>query len=348
MATLRDRRVSNVFWHRISPASLDHLAGGGKPLNRYLLAFILLVSAIILAAGGWHGLEWLQVKRADNLLNSANSHIEKANGLMGNIKLEQLSSESFNSLDNIKLASTALQEMTPLLEQAATEVRQAELDAGSAAAMPLLPEWQSVYLQKKQKTAAIRGQQMVNLVEIVRRLQQLYAVGSVVFSSVQEMDRLFGQFQAAMGRVQSSPAEASESLGQISRSFSEVQKQLEESYRQTGFEILPELSRTAAGNAELSALAAQLADAAGAGDQGRAQQAAIQLEKKLLSTSIAGNAIDSWWKSQIKPLEQEYGDLRMREEAATWKQLPCIAPEDEWRDHRLSRTTCARRPACRS
>ncbi len=315
MATLRDRRVSNVFWHRISPASLDHLAGGGKPLNRYLLAFILLVSAIILAAGGWHGLEWLQVKRADNLLNSANSHIEKANGLMGNIKLEQLSPESFSSLDNIKLASTALQEMTPLLEQAATEVRQAELDAGSAAAMPLLPEWQSVYLQKKQKTAAIRGQQMVNLVEIVRRLQQLYAVGSVVFSSVQEMDRLFGQFQAAMGRVQSSPAEASESLGQISRSFSEVQKQLEESYRQTGFEILPELSRTAAGNAELSALAAQLADAAGAGDQGRAQQAAIQLEKKLLSTSIAGNAIDSWWKSQIKPLEQEYGDLRMREEA---------------------------------
>jgi hypothetical protein len=275
----------------------------------------LLVSAILLAAGGWHGLKWLQVKRADNLLNSANSHMEKTNGLMGDIKLEQLSSESFNSLDNIKLASTALEEMTPALEQAATEVRQAELEAGSAAAMPLLPEWQSEYLQKKQETAAIRGQQMANLVEIVRRLQQLYAVGSVVFSSVQEMDRLFGQFQAAMGRVQSSPVEASESLVQIARSFSQVQKQLEESYRQTGFEILPELSKTAADYAELSALAAQLADAAGAGDQGRAQQAAIQLEEKLLSTSIAGNAIDSWWQSQIKPLEQEYGDLQMREQA---------------------------------
>lgn len=284
-------------------------------MNRYLLAFILLVSAILLAVGGWHGLKWLQVKRADYLLNSANSHMEKANGLMGDIKLEQLSSESFTSLDNINLASTALQEMKPFLEQAATEVRQAELDAGSAATMPLLPEWQSEYLQKKQETAAIRDQQIASLVEIVSRLQQLYAVGSVVFSSVQEMDRLFGQFQAAMGRVQSSPVEASESLDQIARSFSQVQKQLEESYRQTGFEILPELSKTAADNAELSALAAQLADAAGAGDQGRAQRAAIQLEEKLLSASIAGNAIDSWWQSQIKPLEQEYSDLQMREEA---------------------------------
>ncbi|MBK5225769.1 MAG: hypothetical protein JJD96_04240 [Thermoleophilia bacterium] len=284
-------------------------------MNRYLLAFILLVSAILLAVGGWHGLKWLQVKRADYLLNSANSHMEKANGLMGDIKLEQLSSESFTSLDNINLASTALQEMKPFLEQAATEVRQAELDAGSAATMPLLPEWQNEYLQKKQETAAIREQQIASLVEIVSRLQQLYAVGSVVFSSVQEMDRLFGQFQAAMGRVQSSPVEASESLGQIARSFSQVQKQLEESYRQTGFEILPELSKTAADNAELSALAAQLADAAGAGDQGRAQRAAIQLEEKLLSASIAGNAIDSWWQSQIKPLEQEYSDLQMREEA---------------------------------
>lgn len=283
-------------------------------MKKYLLVFILLLLAVILAVGGWHGLKWLQVKRAETLLNSANSHMEKANGIMSDIKLVQLGQESFTSLDNINLASTAVQEMMPLLEQAATEVGLAEQDAGSAAVMLLLPEWQNEYLQKKQDTAAIREQQMTNLAETVRRLQQLYAVGPVVFSSVQEMDRLFGQFQAALGKVQSSPVEASESLGQIAWSFSQIQKQLEESYRQTGFEILPELSKTAADHADLSAVAAQLADAAGAGDQGRAQQAAVQLEEKLFSTSIAGNVIDSWWKSQIKPLKQEYSDLQTQEE----------------------------------
>lgn len=284
-------------------------------MNRLLTAAALLVLAALLAAGAWFGLGWLQEKRADRLLSSANSHIERANGIMMEIEVGQLGSESFTSLESIGRADSAIKSMTPLLEQAATEISDARDDAGAAAGFPLLDEWQSSYLRTKEESANIRMQQLEVLAETADRLQQLYAAGPVIFNSVQEMDRLFGQLQDALGKVQTDPAEARASLDQIAVSFSQLQQRLDQAYAETGFEVLPELSRTAADNAGLAQLAAQLADAAGAGDQVRAQQAAISLEQKLLSTTISGNTVDLWWQQQIEPLEQKYTELQAQQEA---------------------------------
>ncbi|MHB9112008.1 MAG: hypothetical protein ACYC4D_05210 [Thermoleophilia bacterium] len=284
-------------------------------MNRFLTAAAILVLAALLALGAWFGLGWLLEDRADGLLSSANSHIEKANGIMAEIEVGQLGSESFTSLDGIERADRAIESMIPLLESAATAVSKARDDAGTAAEIPLLDEWYSGYLRKKQETAGIRMEQLEVLAETAGRLQQLYVAGPVIFNSVQEMDRLFGQLQDALGKVQSSPAEARASLDQIALTFSQLQQRLDQAYAETGFEVLPELSRTAADNAGLAQLAAQLADAAGAGDQARAQQAAISLEQKLLSTSISGNTIDLWWHEQIEPLEQEYAELQARQES---------------------------------
>jgi len=279
----------------------------------YFLAMVVLVALLALSA--WSGLGWVQEKRADSLLSKANSHIETANGIMAGIEVSALGSESFTSLDSINSAAGAAESMIPLLEQAAAEVSSARDDAARAADIALIDEGYGNYLLKKEETAGARVQQLEVLAATTDQLQQLYSVGPVVFSSVQEMDRLFGQFQDALAKVQSSPAEASSSLGQIAGSFAELQKQLDQAYADTGFEILPELSRTAADNAELAMLAVQLADAAGSGDQAKAQQAAIGLEEKLLSTSISGNLVDLWWQQMIEPLEQEFAGLQSLQES---------------------------------
>lgn len=284
-------------------------------MNRYIYIPAIVALAALIVPGSWFGLGWVQEQRADGMLSGANAHIEKANGIMDEVEVGQLGSGSFSSLDSIKRATDAADSMLPLLEQAATEVSKAREDAGTAAGLSLLDEQYNVYLLKKQETADARMRQLEVLAEITDRLKQLYAVGPVVFNSIQEIDRLFGQLQNALGKVQSSPAEASASLGQIAQSFSQLQSQLDQAYAETGFEILPRLSRTASDNAGLASLAAQLADAAGAGDQARAQQAAISLEQKLLATSISGNLVSQWWQQQIEPLENEYTELQSRQDA---------------------------------
>ena len=104
-------------------------------------------------------------------------------------------------------------------------------------------------------------------------------------------------------------------MDRVAQSFRAVRLQLGQADAQTSLEILRERSKTAEENADLSALAAQLADAAGSGDQARAQQIAAQLQKKQLNISFSDNAIDPWWRQQIRPLEQEYADLQAQEEA---------------------------------
>jgi len=281
--------------------------------RRYSYIAKILILIALLGLGAWFSLGWLQESRANNLLSHANSHIERANEVMAEMEVDRLGSESFTSLNSITRATDAIESMKPLLEQAASEINDAQKDTATAAGFPLLDGWYSDYLLKKQETAGIRMQQLEILAETIGTQQQLYSVGPVIFSSVQEMDRLFGQFQDALSKVQSSPSEAGSSLGQISQSFSQIQTQLDKAYAKTGFEIIPELSKTASDNAELAGLAAQLADAAGTGDQARAQQVAIDLEAKLLSTSLNGNTVELWWQQQIEPLEQEYADLQSRQ-----------------------------------
>ena len=128
----------------------------------------------------------------------------------------------------------------------------------------------------------------------------------MIFNSTQELDRLFGQYQSALGRVQSSPGEASATLGAVAQSFDAVRQQLDQAYTETSLDLLQGLSTTAAEGADLAALAAQLADAAGSGDQARAQQITVQIQEKQLQVSFSDNAIDPWWRQHIRPLEQEY------------------------------------------
>jgi len=283
-------------------------------MNRILTVSILLVLGALLAAGAWFGIAMAQENRADRHLASANSHIGNANEIAAETKFEQLGIESFASLNGINSASSAADAMMPLLDRASAEVSDASDDAGTAAGFILLDAEFSRYLLKKKEIADTRIRQLEVQAEIIDRLQKFYSAGPVLFNTVQEMDRLFGQMQNALGKVQSNPAEASASLNQIAGRFTDIQKQLDQAYADTGFEILPELSRTATDNAGLASLAAQLADAAGAGDQAQAQQAAINLESKLLATSISGDIVDVWWQQQIAPLEHEYTELQTAQE----------------------------------
>ena len=249
------------------------------------------------------------------LLRDANSHIVKADDIMTKIEINQLSRDRFTSLDNINRAAAALQDMKPLLGEAATEVKDAGDEMASAAGLPMLDDSYRAYLGKKQETAAVRRRQLDSLASRVDRLDQLYGAGPVVFNSIQEMDRLLGQLEASMGMVQSSPGEAGASLSQTSASFSQVQKQLDQAYSQSRFELLAELSKTTSDDADLAALGAQLAGAAEVGDQGRAQQIAVQIESKLMAISAGVDPLDSWWQEQINPLQQEYADLQSQQES---------------------------------
>lgn len=274
-----------------------------------LIILTLLLIAIVLT-GGWFGLGWVETRRADTLLKEANGNIEAADNVMMQMKLDKLGRENFTSLENINQVASALQEMKLLLGQAASSVNDAEDEMSAAAGLPLIDDNYRAYLEKKRDTAALRRQQLDSLAATVDRLDQLYGVGPAIFNSVQEMDRLLGQLEDSMGRVQSSPQGAAASLRQTADAFSQVQKQLDQSYSQAGFPLLTGLSKTAANDADLASLGARLADAAGAGDQAAAQQIAVQIESKLMTISTSGDPIDPWWQEQIEPLQRQYSDLQ--------------------------------------
>ncbi|MHB1361484.1 MAG: hypothetical protein ACYCW5_02650 [Thermoleophilia bacterium] len=283
-------------------------------MRRILLIILTLLLIAAVPAGGWFGLGWFEARRAGMLLEDANSHIQDADAVMAQMKLDKLGRDSFTSLENISQAASALQDMKPLLGEAASSVKDAEDDIAAAAGLPLLGDSYRAYLQKKQETASVRRQQLDLLASTVDRLDQLYAVGPVVFNSSQEMDRLLGQLEDSMGKVQSSPQEASASLQQTAAAFAQVKQQLDQSYSQAGFPLLNELSKTAADNSGLATLGARLADAAAAGDQAGAQQIAVQIESKLMAISTSGDPLDPWWQDQIAPLQQQYADLQSQME----------------------------------
>lgn len=285
--------------------------------SRYLLKALIIffAAAVVLTLGLWLGVPMIQTERANSKLASANNHIEEANLLMSRIEADKLGADAFTSLDNINTAREAVAGAGPLLKQAEDESRAAANDARSAAGLSSISRGSRDYLLKKGEIATLREQQILVLEDSVNQLDKLYEAGSVVFTSLEEMDRLLGQFQAAMSKVQSNPAEASASLNQASQSMLSVKQKLDDGYQATGFDLLSTLSKSVADYAELSSLAARLADAAGSGDQARAQAAAIELERKLMTTSAARNELDQWWQSEIKPLETLYRDLQSQMEA---------------------------------
>ena len=282
-------------------------------MRRVLISIAVLLAAAAFIAGGWYGLRWFETRRADALLEDANAHIHSADDLMARMQTDRLGRDSFTSIDNINRAAAALQEMKPLLGEAASDVQDAQDDVSAAAGLRLIDDSYRAYLGKKEEAADLRRQQLDTLASLVDRLDQLYAVGPTVFNSVQEMDRLLGQMQTSMSQVQSSPQSAGPSLQQISASFTQLQNQLDQSYAQSNLQLISELSKSAADNAGLASLGAQLADAAGAGDQAKAQQIASQMEEKLMAISAGGDPLEPWWRSQVDPLQNQFSDLQTQQ-----------------------------------
>ncbi|MFA5802652.1 MAG: hypothetical protein WC911_09300 [Thermoleophilia bacterium] len=284
--------------------------------KRYLLKTIAIffIAGGALALGLSLGIPFVQNERANTKLAGANNHIEEANLLMSRIEADKLGADTFTSQENISTAREAVAGAEPLLKQATDSVREASRDARSAAGLSSISPDNRDYLLKKAEIADLREQQLLVLEDTVVQLGNLYKGGSVVFTSLEEMDMLLGQFQVAMSMVQSNPAEASATLKQTSQSMLKVKQELDDGYSATGLNLLTAMSQSVGEYADLSSMAAQLADAAGAGDQTRAQAVAIDLEKKLMTTSGARNELENWWQSEIEPRESLYRDLQAQME----------------------------------
>lgn len=284
--------------------------------KRYLLkaAFTFLVAGFAVTLGIWLGIPFVQAERANAKLASANNHVEEANMLMSRIEADKVGADTFLSLENINMAREAIAGAEPLLRQATDSVRAAAGDARSAAGLSSISPDYRDYLLKKAEIADLREQQLLVLGDTVSQLGNLYEAGTVIFTSLEEMDRLLGQFQVAMSLVQSNPTEASATLKQTSQTMLQVKQKLDDGYAATGFNLLTAMSQSVSDYADLSSLAAQLADASGAGDQTRAQTAAIELERKLMNTGGARTELENWWQSEINPRETLYRDLQTRME----------------------------------
>ena len=282
------------------------------PVRLRLIVIALAVAA--LAAAGWFPLPWVQEKRADARLSDANAHIEAANQYISQVQPAALAPSAFSSQDNINQARDAVAAALPLVTQAQQESTSAANDAGAAANYWRLPSWYSDYLSRKQQAADLRTTQAQTLTKTLGQLQLLYANGATVFQADQDLDRLLGQFQVADAKVQSDPASARTELDQVAASLRSVQQRLQDAYNSNGFELLSWLAQAAGSHADLAELSSQLADAAAAGDQGRAQTVAQQIQAKL--GEIAGNShdLDYWLQTTITPLRNDFENQRRQEE----------------------------------
>lgn len=275
---------------------------------------VILALVVLTAVAVWYGGMWVQLKRADAMMSDANDAIAQSNELMSGIRVGDLGANSFTSLENINRASAAVSAALPLLTEARGDAERARDDARHARGLFRLPAWYYDYLEKKELIALLRIEQLDRLEQTTTNLSALYESGPVIFSSVETMDRLLGQFQAALGMLLSDPAQARTSMDQIAAEMRQVQNRLDAANAEHDFQLLADLSGSVAGNTRLVEQSADLAAATAAGDQAHAQQSAIALEKILLNTSVTRNFLDTWWSQEIEPLQREYTNLQSRQE----------------------------------
>ncbi len=277
-----------------------------------LIVIALGVAAV--AAAGWFALPRVQEMRADARLSSANAHIDTSNQYISQVLPAAMSAAAFGSQDNISQARDAVAAALPLVAQAQQESSAAANDAGAAANYWRLPSWYRDYLSSKQQAADLRTAQAQTLTKTLGQLQLLYGNGATVFQADQDLDRLLGQFQVADAKVQSDPSAARAELDQVAASLRSVQQRLQDAYNSNGFELLGWLAEAAGSHADLAELSSQMADAAAAGDQGRAQTVAQQIQAKL--GEIAGNShdLDYWLQTTITPLRNDFENQQRQEE----------------------------------
>lgn len=271
---------------------------------------VALAALALLALLGWLALPRIQAARAGSLLEEANNHIESANGSLQQLSFDLLAVDGFTSLDSITAAEESLSGSAALLEASAADIDRASEKVTAASGLLLLPGWYGDYLGKKQEIAGLRSQQLQILTEASTRLDELYGAAPLIFQSMEEMDRLLGQLEAAAAKTQSDPATASAELSQTAASMRAIQQQLDGLHQETDFQLLQQMSRNVAGNASLAEAAASLADAVASGDQARVQVAADTLEQQLLDTTVGVDYLDMWFRKKLRPLRKDYDELQ--------------------------------------
>lgn len=273
-----------------------------------------LALAVVAVAGGWFGAQRVQTARADSLLAEANGHIERANQLLAELGIDALGPGDFSSLDNISQSNTVASGAVAKLSEIRQETDAAAAAADRAAGLALIPAWYQDYLAKKGEVADLRTRQVDNLEQKTGTLAQLYDSGAVIFTALQNRDRLVGEFETAFGMIKDNPGPARDALGAVAQGLRGTESQLRSAHQEKGFGLLVELADSTAGYAELAELAQALADAAAAGDQSRIQDSSAKLETKLEEASLNTGFIDSWWQGNITPLERSYQDLESRQQ----------------------------------
>lgn len=285
------------------------------PAGKRILALAAaLAMAAIAVAGSWYGVQRVQTARADSLLAEANGHIERANQLLTELGIDALGAGDFSSLDNISKSSTLAGAAVAKLSEIRQETDAAAAAADRAAGLALLPGWFHDYLAKKVEVAGLRTRQVDNLEQKTESLAQLYDSGALIFTALQNRDRLVGEFEAAFGMIKDKPGSARDALGAVAQGLRSTESQLRSADQEKGFDLLVELADSTAGYAELAELAQALADAAAAGDQSRIQDSSAKLETKLEEAGLDTGFIDSWWQGNIAPLERSYQDLESRQQ----------------------------------
>lgn len=279
----------------------------------YLVPLGILLAALV-AAAVWLALPRIQVMRADALLNEANASITEANELLSGVDLKAVSYGNFVSLENIRQTSEVLSTSVPVIDEAIARIDDAIAKSDEAASLSSMPQWYRDYLGKKRQVATLRREQLETMKEAVGKLQSLYGDGDVIFTTIEEMDRLWGQVEYNLGILQSSPSEAGAGLKQAAASMRQLQGQLDGRFQQTGFELLDELADSVDSNAKLAELAGQLADAVAGGSQSQAQEAAVAVEAQLMETTDTSSFIELWLSARVKPLIDDFLELQEEQE----------------------------------
>lgn len=265
-------------------------------------------AAVILA--GWLFFPQLQTVRANSHLAAANSSVRQANRLVASIDADALKTARFSSVNEIHQEQNLLDQYSRQLHRAGSEIRQADAEASSAAGLARLPGGYRNYLQEKASVAQLRLKQIGNLQKAVAKLKQLYGSGDVIFQSLNDMDRLLGQLQAAIAELQANPDAARTSLENVSKSMRAIQQQLDQRRAQTGLDLLTDLSQKVSGDADVADLASRVAAAVASGSQSQAEASAQALVTRLLGLKATTDDVDRWMILNIDPLLNGYEQMQ--------------------------------------
>lgn len=269
-------------------------------------------AAAIIGVSLWLARPMLQLKRADAKIFSANSHIETANQRLASIEFEDFEPVFLISPENITKSQDLLAEAQPALEEASREAGMARDNMEKASGLSQLPAWCGGYLEKREESAILREEQVLEIVALSEELKKFYGSATPLLKAVEDMDRLQGQLISAIEISQSRPDEAAAMLEQLKGSFEQMRQEMDSQWQQSGFKLFSAMAEAATASNTATGLVSRFAAAAKAGDQAGAQKVAGELDETLAATPDGQEVIDSWWDDDLKPHIDKFDDLQRR------------------------------------